>query len=124
MNTEFKKALRKTEKTKKKAKTKKYVPPKKVKVEPFSGLRNNQEEVECEVTMTVKKRINKRQAIKDLKILNGMPPYDDAGSFCRGDGYFAKSLVKKYGVPIDQLEKLVGFDEVRDKWHNLRSQMI
>ena len=67
----------------------------------------------------MKKNINVAKAIDDLKKLHGYPPYDDAANPCTGDGYYAASLEKKYGVDdLDELEKFVKFN----KYHKLRER--
>ena len=40
----------------------------------------------------------KKERIKDmLKILNGLPPYNEGGNVCYGDGYYYKSIGAKEG---------------------------
>lgn len=46
--------------------------------------------------------------IRDIQVLEGMPPYDTGSNYCRGDGYFAKDLrrrIKKAGKDFDTLRK-------------------
>ena len=52
--------------------------------------------------------MNKRQAIKDLDVLNG---YGPGGSLnpAAHDGYFSNSLTRKYGISIEELEKQVKY---------------
>lgn len=38
--------------------------------------------------------------------LQGHPPYDNFSNICMGDGYFAKSLERKYGLSIGELTKI------------------
>jgi hypothetical protein len=52
--------------------------------------------------------IDLRAAAEDLKKLRGLPPYNTPSNTCWGDGYFAASLRKKYGVSIEELERLTG----------------
>ena len=68
--------------------------------------------------------IDKEAVIKDLKMLDGLPPYDEASNICRGDGYFAKSIEKKYGATLQELSKMVGYGAVKNKWETLRRQML
>lgn len=59
-------------------------------------------------------KLNKTQlakAMKDLKVLNGDPPFDNWSNICYGDGYFANSLVKRYGMPLDELGKVCGYEK-------------
>jgi hypothetical protein len=65
--------------------------------------------------------MNKRKAIDDLKMLEGLPPYDDGGNICRGDGHFARSLEKKYHMTLEQLRREVGFDRIKKDWENHRN---
>lgn len=44
----------------------------------------------------------------DLAKLDGAPPYDSPTNVVRGDGYFASSLAKKYGMSISDLRRAVG----------------
>jgi hypothetical protein len=71
-----------------------------------------------------KMALNKEKAIKDLKMFEGLPPYDDGGNICRGDGYFAKDIERRYGMTIEQLWKETGFDKIYKKWQTLRKQML
>lgn len=48
------------------------------------------------------------EAADDLRKLFGLPPYDKPGNHCWGDGYYSRSLEKKYGKTIEELEKLTG----------------
>ncbi len=50
----------------------------------------------------------KIRAADDLKKLLGLSPYDTMDNPCYGDGYFAKSLEERYGMPIRQLRKETG----------------
>ena len=65
----------------------------------------------------------KQAAVDKLKKFHGLPPYDDGGNIVRGDGYFARSLERKYGMGLDDLERISGFDEVMKNWKALRSQL-
>lgn len=49
----------------------------------------------------------KEQARDDLRKLHGHAPYNTPSNICYGDGYFAASLVTKYGMSITELEKAV-----------------
>ena len=62
----------------------------------------------------------KRQAQKDLAMLNGLPPYGGASNICCGDGYFAQSLVERYGMPLEQLAAACGHDERLRQWQKCR----
>jgi len=64
--------------------------------------------------------INKKEAINDLKTLNGYPPHNDGSNYCAGDGYFANSLVAKYKMSLKELERKVSFS----KYHKAYKSMI
>lgn len=52
------------------------------------------------------------EKLKDeLRMLKGFPPHNKASNICWGDGYFAKSLERKYGKKISELEKISGITE-------------
>lgn len=51
----------------------------------------------------------KTRAIDQLKKLDGTPPYDDGGDLCRGDGYFAKSIVAEFGMSLEELARESGY---------------
>lgn len=51
--------------------------------------------------------MNMKELRKDLGMLFGWPPYDGPENICRADGYFANSLEKKYGKPIEELETIL-----------------
>lgn len=52
--------------------------------------------------------MDKRQAIKDLDTLNGYGPGGRLNPAC-GDGYFSNSLIRQYGMSIEELEKKVEY---------------
>lgn len=41
----------------------------------------------------------------DLAKFFGWPPYDEPSNICRGDGYYALGLKRKYGESVDELLK-------------------
>lgn len=49
----------------------------------------------------------KAEALDELKMLRGQPPYNNWSNICAHDGYFAASLVRKYGMSIEDLERKV-----------------
>lgn len=57
---------------------------------------------------------DRAEAIDKLKMLHGLPPHDGF-SIVRGDGYFAKSIVQRFGMSIAELEKVSGFTKVRKR---------
>lgn len=65
--------------------------------------------------MTKKERI-----LDDLKKLSGIPPYDDFSNIVMGDGYFAKSLERKYHGTIDELIAKTGFADIQNRWNETR----
>lgn len=75
-----------------------------------------------EVITTKEVDVNQGEVVDDLKKLNGIPPYDGFNP-CHNDGWFAKSLVKKYGVDISVLEKAVGFSKIRNAWDAKRAEI-
>lgn len=68
--------------------------------------------------ITAKRRA---EIIDDLKKLNGLPPHHGF-SVVRGDGYFANSLVAKYGMSLTEMAKVSGFDKVRKATAKLMAQ--
>ena len=58
--------------------------------------------------------------VDDLKMLRGLPPYDTGSNICRGDGYFARSLEKKYGKTIEELAREVNFGAISARWEAAR----
>ena len=73
------------------------------------------------VTETKTVVINDAEALDDLRKLQGLPPYDGDGNICRGDGYFARSLEKKYGMDLEALKRAVGFNAELDRWKQARA---
>lgn len=67
-------------------------------------------------------RGSKAKAIDELKMLCGLPPHDGGSNICCGDGYFAMSLVRKYGMEIEDLKRAVGFDEIQARWDRARAE--
>lgn len=74
--------------------------------------------------MNLRSQAARDEATEELKKLFGIPPYDGASNICCGDGYFAKSLVQKYGMSIDQLESEVEFKPIRARWEKARKDFI
>lgn len=68
-------------------------------------------------------KIDRLEAIKDLKMLNSLPPYDGFNP-CGGDGYFALSLTKKYGMTVEELSKAVEFDKLVKQWQASRAAFL
>lgn len=66
--------------------------------------------------------VNEVELIKDLKMLNGIPPYDGPENYVRGDGYFANSFKEKYGASVDVLSKAVNFSDIINRWNKTREQ--
>ena len=58
--------------------------------------------------MTLTKH-QKTAALDELRMLNGDPPHNVGSNICMGDGYFAQSLVGKYGMSLDELAKACGY---------------
>ena len=52
-------------------------------------------------------KTNIKTAKDMLAQLNGDHPYNRPDNICYGDGYFRKSIEKKFGMPIDELEKAI-----------------
>lgn len=52
---------------------------------------------------------SRKEAARDkLRKLYGYPPYDGPSNICRGDGYFAQSIVRDYDVEIEDLAFALG----------------
>jgi len=49
----------------------------------------------------------KKEARDNLAMLHGRPPHNHPGNICWNDGYYANSLVAKWGMSLDVLDKLV-----------------
>ena len=49
----------------------------------------------------------KREAAVKIAMLEGSPPYNTPSNICYGDGYFAQSIVREYGMSISTLKALV-----------------
>ncbi len=52
------------------------------------------------------RKINQTELREDLAKLDGKPPYNTGSNILQGDGYFAKSLEEKYGLPIEELRQI------------------
>lgn len=66
----------------------------------------------------------KKEAIKDLSMLYGLPPYDGGSNICLNDGYFANSLVRKYGMDLTRLAEVSGFNDLQAEWSKARSKFL
>ena len=54
---------------------------------------------------TTIRALNLDEVRDDLARLDGKPPYATWSNMCYKDGYFARSLEKKYGKSIEQLRQ-------------------
>lgn len=55
------------------------------------------------------------EIVDKLKMLDGLPPHDGGGNFCRGDGYFANSIIRDYGMSLSELRKAVGYGKIEKR---------
>lgn len=53
----------------------------------------------------------KKQAREELRMLRGEAPHNIPSNICFGDGYFAASIERKYGMSIAELDKALAEDE-------------
>ena len=49
----------------------------------------------------------KEKARNKIRMLEGLPPYNTPSNICYGDGYFAQSIIREYGMSIEELKKKV-----------------
>jgi len=85
------------------------------------GYLNKQEIcIDCGKVLFTKKQ--KAEIIDKLKMLDGFPPHNEGGNFLMGDGYFANSIERKYGMPLSQLQKEVGYDKIAKRINSLLKQ--
>ena len=54
------------------------------------------------------------EIIDKLKKLDGLPPHHGFNP-CAGDGYFADSIVRDYGMSISELKKAVGYGKIEKR---------
>lgn len=54
-------------------------------------------------------RPTKARARDKLRMLNGDPPYNGGSNICLGDPYFASSIVREFGMPLEDLAKKCGY---------------
>ena len=59
--------------------------------------------------------MNKKEVRDKLRILHGDPPHDTWSNYCYGDGYFANSLVRMYGMSVKELEEKSGYNKWKKK---------
>lgn len=62
--------------------------------------------------------------IDDLKVFHGLPPYDDGGNMCRHDGYFARSMEKKYRSSLQALQDEVNWKQISADWQRARDNFM
>jgi len=61
-----------------------------------------------------------KKLMDELKMLKGLPPYDDWSNICYGDGYFWKSIQNKYTEKqIAEAEKELGIKKPKQKGENM-----
>lgn len=62
-------------------------------------------------------------AVKDLRMLNGLPPFDGPGNICRSDGHFAASIERKYPrALLDKAKAQIQREDVT--WQKVRKDYI
>ena len=64
-----------------------------------------------------------KTARDELAMLNGTPPHDHESNICYGDGYFANSLIRKYGMSIEELEKASGYRKRYEKYQKEKKKL-
>jgi hypothetical protein len=57
------------------------------------------------------RRINKSKARDMLARLDGAAPYNEPSNTSWGDGYYARSIERKFQMPLDEIRKLVGMPD-------------
>ena len=65
----------------------------------------------------------RKKALKELKMLNGLPPYDGGDNICLGDAYFGRSI-RHYGMTTEELGEACGFDKIYEEWEKQRESFI
>ena len=63
------------------------------------------------------------QAYDDLKKLHGRPPYDTGSNISYNDGYFAQSLIRKYGMRLSELEDYTGYSARMAAYDRKRAEL-
>ena len=71
-----------------------------------------------------RKKINQKNAIRDLSMFFGLPPYDGAGNLVNADSYFANSIEEKYEMTISELREAVGFNALMAHWNRMRNDFL
>lgn len=66
-------------------------------------------------------KFDRKAALDDLKMLHGLPPHHGFNPCC-GDGFFAASLPKKYGVPVAELETLLEIPRMLTEWRKISAE--
>lgn len=78
-------------------------------------------EIDAECSGIVTAALRRSAIIEGLKRYHGLPPHDGFDP-CRGDGYFAIGLCKKFGAQtLKELETEVGFAELQAEWNKARA---
>lgn len=62
--------------------------------------------------------------IDDLKMFHGLPPYDEFGNHCRGDGYFVRAIEKKYRSSLQALQDEVNWKQISADWQRARDNFM
>jgi hypothetical protein len=66
-------------------------------------------------------KFDRKAALNDLKMLHGLPPHHGFNPCC-GDGFFAASLPKKYGMPVAELEALLEIPRMLKEWSAISAE--
>lgn len=72
------------------------------------------------MTLTNEQKI---QARHDLAKLEGLPPYDNWSNICCGDGYYANSLIRRYGMDLIKLGVECGYRDLVDKYNSKKRKL-
>jgi len=76
---------------------------------------NSREEIMKKLT-----EARRKEAVKELSILYGIPPYDGPENICLADGYFAKSIESRFHTTIKRLVRVTGFDIRMMEWQHIK----
>ncbi len=49
--------------------------------------------------------MNELEARQMLAVLDGDPPHDKPSNICRNDGYYARSIARKFGMSVKDLRR-------------------
>ena len=61
--------------------------------------------------------------VDDLKMLRGLPPYDDSSNLCLNDSYFSASIDREFGEDMVEAAEILIIEPMEQEYEQLKIQL-